>query len=455
MRKRILSVALCVTALGALTFAACRQSDLPDVYYTVSFVMPDGSVKDVTVKKGDSLRSEQIPAIEIEGYEGAKWSRELFDNITENLRVVVDKSQMKAIEYTVKYDTDGGEALAESKVTYDAEYTLREPVAPDGKYFYYWYNVDDPCLKNDYPADDYKANVALTGVWKIAGENKTVNLKAAYKNDEGIMVTFMQTGQAPQQLKIEKGKALGLVGETGAGKTNTGLAILGLIPSPPGVVTDGTVELDGEDLLKKDDRYMRSIRGQKVSMIFQDPMTSLNPVLTVEEQIAEVIRTHASGMKRREAVKKAGEMLELVGIPKERGGEYPHQFSGGMKQRVVIAIALACQPDLLIADEPTTALDVTIQAQVLEMMKELKDRYGTSMLMITHDLGIVAEICDEVSVIYAGHIVEHGTLEDIFDDTKHPYTRGLFNSLPNMEDRSARLKPIKGLMPDPSNLPQM
>lgn len=256
------------------------------------------------------------------------------------------------------------------------------------------------------------------------------------------------------ELKIEKGKALGLVGETGAGKTTTGLAILGLIPSPPGVVTDGTVELDGEDLLKKDDRYMRSIRGQKVSMIFHDPMTSLNPVLTVEEQIAEVIRTHASGMKRREAVKKAGEMLELVGIPKERGGEYPHQFSGGMKQRVVIAIALACQPDLLIADEPTTALDVTIQAQVLEMMKELKDRYGTSMLMITHDLGIVAEICDEVSVIYAGHIVEHGTLEDVFDDTKHPYTRGLFNSLPNMEDRSARLKPIKGLMPDPSNLPE-
>ena len=208
MRKRILSVALCVTALGSLTFAACRQSDLPDVYYTVSFVMPDGSVKDVTVKKGDSLRSEQIPAIEIEGYEGAKWSRDLFDNITENLRVVVDKSQMKAIEYTVKYDTDGGEALAESKVTYDAEYTLRAPVAPYGKYFYYWYNVDDPCLKNDDPADDYKANVALTGVWKIAGENKTVNLKAAYKNDEGIMVTFMQTGQAPQQLKIEKGKKI-------------------------------------------------------------------------------------------------------------------------------------------------------------------------------------------------------------------------------------------------------
>ncbi|MCI9557118.1 MAG: ABC transporter ATP-binding protein [Lawsonibacter sp.] len=255
-------------------------------------------------------------------------------------------------------------------------------------------------------------------------------------------------------LRIRRGKALGLVGETGAGKTTTGLAVLGLIPSPPGVVTGGEIYLNGENLLQKGARALRSIRGKQVSMIFQDPMTSLNPVLPVNEQIAEVIRTHNKGMKAKEAAEKAGDMLELVGIPRERGGEYPHQFSGGMKQRVVIAIALACQPDVLIADEPTTALDVTIQAQVLEMMKELKDRYGTSMLMITHDLGIVADICDEVSVIYAGRVVEHGTLEDVFDHTLHPYTIGLFGSLPNMEDRSQRLKPIKGLMPDPSDLPK-
>ena len=255
-------------------------------------------------------------------------------------------------------------------------------------------------------------------------------------------------------IQISRGRALGLVGETGAGKTTTGLAVLGLIPTPPGVVTEGEIFFNGEDLLKKNSKYLRSIRGEHISMVFQDPMTSLNPVLPVREQIAEVIRTHDRSLKKKEALEKADEMLELVGIPRERGGEYPHQFSGGMKQRVVIAIALACQPDVLIADEPTTALDVTIQAQVLEMMKELKDRYGTSTLMITHDLGIVAEICDEVSVIYAGRIVEHGTLEDIFDHTLHPYTVGLFASLPNMEDRSARLKPIKGLMPDPSNLPE-
>lgn len=254
-------------------------------------------------------------------------------------------------------------------------------------------------------------------------------------------------------LTIERGKTLGLVGETGAGKTTAALAVLGLVPDPPGVIVEGSIQLNGEELLGKDERAMKKIRGSTVAMIFQDPMTSLNPVVTVEEQIAEAIRIH-NRMGRKQALEEARKMLELVGIPGERGREYAHQFSGGMKQRVIIAIALSCNPDLLIADEPTTALDVTIQAQVLEMMRELRMKYDTSMLMITHDLGIVADVCDEVSVIYAGRVVEHGELVDIFDNTRHPYTRGLFDSLPDINDRSARLKPIKGQMPDPSNLPE-
>ena len=197
---------------------------------------------------------------------------------------------------------------------------------------------------------------------------------------------------------------------------------------------------------------MESIRGNVVSMIFQDPMTSLNPTKTVESQIAEVIRLHEKCGKK-ESINKARSMLEMVGIPGDRGVEFPHQFSGGMKQRVVIAMALACSPEILIADEPTTALDVTIQAQVLDMIRELKRKYNMSMIMITHDLGIVAEICDTVAIVYAGHIVEYGTLEDIFNHTAHPYTVGLFGSLPNMDDRTQRLKPIPGLMPDPTKLP--
>ena len=238
------------------------------------------------------------------------------------------------------------------------------------------------------------------------------------------------------ELEIERGKTLGLVGETGAGKTTTGLSLLRLIPNPPGVIVSGSIKLDGKDILSMSDKEMQDIRGKTVAMIFQDPMTSLDPVMTVEQQIAEVIKLHEEGGQA-EALKRAREMLELVGIPGSRGSEYPHQFSGGMKQRVVIAMALACNPELLIADEPTTALDVTIQAQVLEMMKGLREKYNTSMLMITHDLGIVAEICDKVSVIYAGRVIEHGTLEDIFKNTRHPYTEGLFNSLPNLEDRQA------------------
>lgn len=254
-------------------------------------------------------------------------------------------------------------------------------------------------------------------------------------------------------IQLEYGKTLGLVGETGSGKTTTALSILRLVPDPPGVIKNGSITLDGKDILNLPQKDLESIRGNLVSMIFQDPMTSLNPVLTVGEQIAEVIGLHEN-ISEKEAADKAGQMLEVVGIPKERYGEYPHQFSGGMKQRVVIAMALACNPKLLIADEPTTALDVTIQAQVLETMKELREKFGSAMIMITHDLGIIAEVCDEVSVVYAGQIVEHGTLEDVFERTLHPYTDGLFGSLPNIEERRHRLQPIPGLMPDPTDLPK-
>lgn len=306
-------------------------------------------------------------------------------------------------------------------------------------------------------------------------------------------------------LKIRKGETLGLVGETGAGKTTTGLAILNLIQSPPGVVTHGSISVNGSCVLRiaepeaetpeeapvpaenagtvklqketpaekepekpakamrrKDqkpqiaeamtEKELQAMRGKTVSMIFQDPMTSLNPVLKVERQISEVIEKHEK-LSRSEALDKARQMLELVGIPGERGKEYPHQFSGGMKQRVVIAIALACNPKLLIADEPTTALDVTIQAQVLELMKQLIQEREMSMLLITHDLGVVAEVCDDVAVVYAGRIVEKGTADDVFNYMHHPYTEGLFDSLPNLKERGEMLEPIQGLMPDPSDLP--
>ncbi len=287
------------------------------------------------------------------------------------------------------------------------------------------------------------------------------DLYVEYRTDEGVVKALNGI-----TIKMNKGETHGLVGETGAGKTTTGLSILKLIASPPGEIVKGQIKLgwadenerpadapELTDIMAATEKDMSEIRGKRVSMIFQDPMTSLNPVMTVEEQIAEVIDFHNEG-KYEEALAQTHELLELVGIPAARGKEYPHQFSGGMKQRVVIAIALACKPDLLIADEPTTALDVTIQAQVLEMMKELKVEYNTSLLMITHDLGIVADICDMVSVVYAGEIIEQGNLVDIFDNTRHPYTEGLFNSLPNMADRTAKLKPIKGLMPNPIDLPK-
>ena len=274
------------------------------------------------------------------------------------------------------------------------------------------------------------------------------NLVVRYETEDGVVHALNGI-----DLQLGYRQTIGLVGETGAGKTTAALAILRLVPDPPGVVECDRLMIEGRDILNLPAAKMDEVRGKDVSMIFQDPMTALNPVFTVGEQIAESLQLH-EGLDKNAAMDRAKQMLELVGIPGERANEYPHQFSGGMKQRVVIAIALACNPKLLIADEPTTALDVTIQAQVLELMSELKEKYDTSMIMITHDLGIVAEVCDTVAVMYAGRIVEQGTLEDVFNHTLHPYTEGLFNSLPNIKNRTAMLKPIKGLMPDPTNLPK-
>ena len=253
-------------------------------------------------------------------------------------------------------------------------------------------------------------------------------------------------------IAIGKQRTLGLVGETGAGKTTTALSIMNLVPDPPGVIKSGSITLEGRDVLKMSNAELEAMRGNDVAMIFQDPMTALNPVMTVGEQIAESLELHQN-LKPEEALEKAKEMLKLVGIAEARATDYPHQFSGGMKQRVVIAIALACSPKLLIADEPTTALDVTIQAQVLELMKDLINNRDMSMLMITHSLGIVAEICDDMAVMYAGRIVEKGTVDDVFNNMRHPYTEGLFNSLPNLKEQGEMLEPIKGLMPDPADLP--
>ncbi len=253
-------------------------------------------------------------------------------------------------------------------------------------------------------------------------------------------------------LRLERGETLGLVGETGAGKTTIAKTILRILPDKAAKVAGGEIWFDGQELLGLKEEEMRKIRGNRISMIFQDPMTALNPTMVVGYQIQEAILLHNS-CTREEAKTRAGDMLEKVGIPRERYDDYPHQFSGGMKQRVVIAMALACNPELLLADEPTTALDVTIQAQVLEMMSGLKKEFQTAMVMITHDLGIVAEVCDKVAVCYAGVIVESGTAEEIFDHPAHPYTVGLFGSLPDMTGTRNRLTPINGMMPDPTELP--
>ena len=280
--------------------------------------------------------------------------------------------------------------------------------------------------------------------------NNLLNIKdltVHYVTDDGVVRAVNDLN-----LTVDKGETLGLVGETGAGKTTTALSIMQLIPDPPGKIIGGEILLDGENVINKSESEKRMLRGRKVSMIFQDPMTSLNPVMTIGEQVAEVIHIHEKSSVA-ESLVKAEEMLSKVGIMSDRVKDYPHQLSGGMRQRVVIAIALACNPELLISDEPTTALDVTIQAQVLELMKELKKEFNSAMIMISHDLGVVAEICDRVAVMYAGTIVEFADKFELFENPKHPYTIGLFNSLPDIYNDVESLNPIKGLMPDPMDLP--
>lgn len=254
-------------------------------------------------------------------------------------------------------------------------------------------------------------------------------------------------------LDMQRGRVLGLVGETGAGKTTLALSILNMISAPQGKIISGSIRFDNTDILGMSNQELREMRGKDIAMIFQDPMTALNPVLTIGEQIAETIFKHEK-VSKAEAWSKAEEMLETVGIPGVRAREYPHQFSGGMKQRVVIALSLACNPRLLLADEPTTALDVTIQAQVLDLMRGLIRTNNTSVLFITHSLGLVVENCDEVATMYAGEVVEYGTVKQVFGNPLHPYTKGLLGSLPDYSEGSPRLRPIPGLMPDPTNLPK-
>lgn len=277
------------------------------------------------------------------------------------------------------------------------------------------------------------------------------DLKVVYRTDEALVEAVNGIS-----FSIAPGETMGLVGETGAGKSTTALSVMQLLPERTGRIERGDIYFRGEKLLEKSPQEIREIRGKGISMIFQDPMTSLNPIMTVGDQIRESLEIHAApGETAEELDTRVDELLQLVGIQPSRKDNYPNQFSGGMRQRIVIAIAIACDPSLIIADEPTTALDVTIQAQVLALMSELKEKINTSLLLITHDLGVVAQICDKVCVMYAGEIVESGTAEDIFNSKrKHPYTQGLFNSIPDISQSTLRLKPIMGLMPDPTDLPK-
>ncbi len=276
------------------------------------------------------------------------------------------------------------------------------------------------------------------------------NLRVRFKTDDGPVSAVNGLSYS-----VESGSTLGIVGESGSGKSVNALSIMRLIPTPPGRIEGGTISLRGENLLAKSEPEMRKIRGKDVAMIFQDPMTSLNPVLTVGDQISEAVRLHLK-LNKRDALAKTIDMLRVVRIPlpEKRVNEYPHQLSGGMRQRVMIAMALSCDPDVLIADEPTTALDVTIQAQIIDLMNEMQARLGSAIVMITHDLGVVAETCQFVLVMYAGNLVEYGTAEQIFESPKHPYTMGLLASVPRLDDKSHdRLVPIEGQPPNLLRLP--
>lgn len=276
------------------------------------------------------------------------------------------------------------------------------------------------------------------------------DLYVNYHTDEGVVHALNGLS-----LSLEKGESLGLVGETGAGKTTLALSIIRLLPDMVGSIESGKIEFEGKQVLELGKKELKGIRGDKIAMIFQDPMTSLNPTKTVGKQLSEVLDLHfKKKMSAKVKKEKVDRMLRMVGIPPERQNEYPFQFSGGMKQRIGIAMALIAEPDLLIADEPTTALDVTIQAQILELMRKLQEEFSTSMILITHDLGIVVDICTRVAVIYSGQIIEAGTVEDVYTKKfNHPYTEGLFKCIPDLKTNTSRLTPIKGTMADPSNLP--
>ena len=280
------------------------------------------------------------------------------------------------------------------------------------------------------------------------------NVVLDVKNLHVHYVTHDATAKAVNGIdfQVKEGEALGLVGETGAGKTTTALSIMQLIPDPPGIIVDGEIYFEGKNVILNTDKENQAMRGNGVAMIFQDPMTALNPVMTVGDQLSEVVINHEK-VSKAEAKKRVIDLLEIVGVKSDRYDDYPHQFSGGQKQRVVIAMSLLCNPKLLIADEPTTALDVTIQAQVLDIINQLREQYKMAMVLITHDLGVVAETCDNVAIMYAGQIVEAGTVREVYLNPKHPYTRGLFDSIPTLDDDSTELIPIEGAISNAADLP--